>query len=246
MRLCIYISLLLLFLAPKASGQNDGDRALQSEVEASYLAEAEQGQSKREVAPAYALRPMPMSFADSLQAENKSRVDALTIQPWKPNSGKALLWAILPGGGQIYNRKYWKVPIVWGAMLSCYYAISWNNKLYQEYHAAYRDINSEDPSQNTAWLSFAPAGATADQYANYKYLSSNLQRGNDYYRRYRDISIVLGILVYGLSFLDAYVDAELYTFDISPDLSMRISPHVATGGLNQRQMQVGVSCSFTF
>ena len=56
-----------------------------------------------------------------------------------------MLWALLPGGGQIYNRKYWKLPIVWGAFMACYYAVSWNHRQYQEYHAAYRDIMSEDP-----------------------------------------------------------------------------------------------------
>lgn len=246
MRLSIYVGLLLLCFMPKLWAQDGGEEAQRSDLDAQYLAANTLEQSHGLTSYTYPIRSLPMSFADSLQAENKNRVEALSIQPWKPNSTKALLWAILPGGGQIYNRKYWKVPIVWGAMLSCYYAISWNNRLYQEYHAAYRDINSEDPSQNTAWLSFAPPGATADQYANYKHLSSTLQRGNDYYRRYRDISIVLGILVYGLSFLDAYVDAELYTFDISPDLSMRVTPHVAPAGLDQRRMQLGVSCSFTF
>lgn len=246
MRLAIYIALLTLCQFPLLWGQEALENTLDRESAPLESSTDSLAYIDGEANSAYPLRPLPTSFSDSLQAENKNRVEALSVKPWKPSSSKALLWAILPGGGQIYNRKYWKVPIVWGALLSCYYAISWNNRLYQEYHAAYRDINSEDPSKNTAWLSFAPKGVTADEFANYKYLSSNLQRGNDYYRRYRDISIVLGALVYGLSFLDAYVDAELYTFDISPDLSMRIMPHVAPSGFDHRDVQMGLSCSFTF
>jgi len=172
---------------------------------------------------------------------------ATAIAPlWQPNSTKALLWALLPGGGQIYNRKYWKLPIVWGALTACYYAISWNNRQYRDYHEAYRDIMSADPATNTAWLAFAPAGAKAEDHAQYSSLRSTLKRGNDYYRRYRDLSIVATVLVYGLSLLDAYVDAELYTFDISPDLSLRLSPEIAVPALPRPALQLGVNCSLTF
>lgn len=170
---------------------------------------------------------------------------------WKPNSTYALLWSILPGGGQIYNRKYWKVPIVWGALMTSFYTINWNQRLYSEYHAAYRDLKSEDPSQNTAWLAFAPRGTKPEDYAQMDRLTSTLRRGNDYYRRYRDVSIVVGILLYGLSMLDAYVDAELYTFDISPDLSMKVSPTILSPMPSMylpdsNPYQVGLACSFTF
>ena len=166
---------------------------------------------------------------------------------WQPNSSKALLWALLPGGGQIYNRKYWKLPIVWGAFMTCYYSVTWNHRQYQDYHAAYRDLSSEDPSKNTSWLAFAPAGAKAEDYKTYQStLKSTLKRGNDIYRRYRDLSILASVLVYGLSILDAYVDAELYTFDISPDLSLRVAPEVGLPKLGIPSYQLGVNCSLTF
>ena len=166
---------------------------------------------------------------------------------WQPDSSKALLWALLPGGGQIYNRKYWKLPIVWGAFMTCYYSVTWNHRQYQDYHAAYRDLSSEDPSKNTSWLAFAPAGAKAEDYKTYQStLKSTLKRGNDFYRRYRDLSILASILVYGLSILDAYVDAELYTFDISPDLSLRVAPEVGLPKLGIPSYQLGVNCSLTF
>lgn len=175
---------------------------------------------------------------------------ALKIQQqtlWQPNSTKAILWAFLPGGGQIYNRKYWKLPIVWGAFMACYYSITWNNRQYQEYHAAYRDLSGPDPEHNTSWLVFAPTGAQASDYQQYQSsLRSTLKRGNDFYRRYRDLSIVATVLVYGLSILDAYVDAELYTFDISPDLSLRVVPEVGLPKLGLPSYQMGVNCSLTF
>ena len=191
------------------------------------------------------------TWTDSIPPQEKA-VDTLALKRsieqslWKPHSGKAMLWALLPGGGQIYNRKYWKLPIVWGAFMACYYAVSWNHRQYQEYHTAYRDIMSEDPSKNTAWLVFAPSGAKAEDYAQYSSLKQTLKRGNDFYRRYRDLSVVVSVLVYGLSILDAYVDAELYTFDISPDLSLRVVPEVGLPKLGLPAYQLGVNCSLTF
>jgi len=199
--------------------------------------------------------PLLLSTSDSIAPSTQEPLpsfekQALKIQQqalWQPNSTKAILWAFLPGGGQIYNRKYWKLPIVWGAFMACYYSITWNNRQYQEYHAAYRDLSGPDPEHNTSWLVFAPTGAQASDYQQYQSsLRSTLKRGNDFYRRYRDLSIVATVLVYGLSILDAYVDAELYTFDISPDLSLRVVPEVGLPKLGLPSYQMGVNCSLTF
>lgn len=199
--------------------------------------------------------PSLLSASDSVAPSTQEPLpsfekQALKIQQqalWQPNSTKAILWAFLPGGGQIYNRKYWKLPIVWGAFMACYYSITWNNRQYQEYHAAYRDLSGPDPEHNTSWLVFAPTGAQASDYQQYQSsLRSTLKRGNDFYRRYRDLSIVATVLVYGLSILDAYVDAELYTFDISPDLSLRVVPEVGLPKLGLPSYQMGVNCSLTF
>lgn len=226
----IYIFLLLLLLSPLTPVW--GQEALPTSLEQSRLIGA---QDTTEL-----YTPASPDF----------REQALKIHDqvnWQPNSSKALLWALLPGGGQIYNRKYWKLPIVWGAFMTCYYSVTWNHRQYQDYHAAYRDLSSEDPSKNTSWLAFAPAGAKAEDYKTYQSsLKSTLKRGNDFYRRYRDLSILASILVYGLSILDAYVDAELYTFDISPDLSLRVAPEVGLPKLGIPSYQLGVNCSLTF
>lgn len=188
--------------------------------------------------PSFDLDPPPVS--------NKAISETQLKKIWQPSSTKAILWALLPGGGQIYNRKYWKLPIVWGAIATSLYAVKWNQNMYDDYHAAYRDISSSDPSKNTAWLSFAPRGAKPENYQQYSNLKGTLKRGNDFYRRYRDISIVATILVYGLSILDAYVDAELATFDISPDLTLRVQPDVALPSPLLPSYQMGLRCSLSF
>lgn len=105
--------------------------------------------------------PSLLSASDSVAPSTQEPLpsfekQALKIQQqalWQPNSTKAILWALLPGGGQIYNRKYWKLPIVWGAFMACYYSITWNNRQYQEYHAAYRDLSGPIPSTTPLGLS---------------------------------------------------------------------------------------------
>ena len=226
----IYIFLLLLLLSPLTPVW--GQEALPTSLEQSRLVGA-QDTTELHTPASPDFREQALKIHDQVN--------------WQPNSSKALLSALLPGGGQIYNRKYWKLPIVWGAFMTCYYSVTWNHRQYQDYHAAYRDLSSEDPSKNTSWLAFAPAGAKAEDYKTYQStLKSTLKRGNDFYRRYRDLSILASILVYGLSILDAYVDAELYTFDISPDLSLRVAPEVGLPKLGIPSYQLGVNCSLTF
>ena len=226
----IYIFLLLLLLSPLTPVW--GQEALPTSLEQSRLVAA-QDTTELHTPASPDFREQALKIHDQVN--------------WQPNSSKALLWALLPGGGQIYNRKYWKLPIVWGAFMTCYYSVTWNHRQYQDYHAAYRDLSSEDPSKNTSWLAFAPAGAKAEDYKTYQStLKSTLKRGNDFYRRYRDLSILASVLVYGLSILDAYVDAELYTFDISPDLSLRVAPEVGLPKLGIPSYQLGVNCSLTF
>lgn len=164
---------------------------------------------------------------------------------WKPSSSRALLYsALLPGAGQIYNKKYWKLPIVWGAFTGCAYAILWNNKTYTEYRNAYADFMGGDPT-HTAWHNFLPYGADPADYVNSEQLRSRLKRGMDYYRRNRDLSVIITIGVYFLTMLDSYVDAELFDFNISPDLSLHVTPTLGTDD-KSGLFRYGVSCGFTF
>ena len=171
-------------------------------------------------------------------------------QAFKPNPTKAVLLGLVPGLGQIYNRKYWKLPIVYGGLMGCMYAITWNNRNYQDYSEAYKDIMYDaatHPNNPEAWsqtwqvlTSLDPSSVIND--SNFK---DRLKRQKDYYRRYRDLSIIITVGVYALTLVDAYVDAQLFDFDISPDLSMRVEP-VVTPKTSVTPRSYGLNCCLKF
>lgn len=168
---------------------------------------------------------------------------------WVPDPKKAMWLAIaIPGGGQIYNRKYWKLPIIYGGFVGCFYALTWNGAMYRDYSQAYLDIMDSDP--NTAsYKDFVPPSYDID--SNLDYFKGVFKRRKDMYRRYRDLSIFCLIGVYLISVVDAYIDAEMSTFDISRDLSLKIRPAVindsrALNPMISRNTSYGLQCSFNF
>ena len=167
---------------------------------------------------------------------------------WKPDPQRALWLAlVIPGAGQIYNRKYWKLPIIYGGFMGCIYALSWNNMMYKDYSQAYLDIMDNDP--NTAsYNKFLHLGRTItkDNEARYKQLFKSRK---DKYRRWRDMSFFVMLGVYAISVIDAYVDAELSVFDISKDLSLKVEPTIIPnrmGGNPLQAQSIGVNCSLNF
>lgn len=167
---------------------------------------------------------------------------------WRPNPKRAMWLAIvLPGAGQIYNRKYWKLPIVYGGFIGCLYAATWNNQMYHDYEQAYMDIMDDNP-QTHSYDQFLHLGKTVDE-TNIDDYRQLFKRRKDYYRRYRDLSIFIMIGVYALSIIDAYVDASLSEFDISDDLSLRVQPAVIKNGASRNPFEnaaMGVNCALTF
>lgn len=156
--------------------------------------------------------------ADSIAIETPKKV-------WIPDSGRATWLAVVfPGGGQIYNRKYWKLPIIYGGFVGCAYALSWNSKTFKDYSQAYMDIMDKDPSTNS-YYDLLPLNTVVDEKTDTRW-APILKKRKDNFRRFRDISIFAFIGVYLISIIDAYVDAELSNFDIGPDLTMRIEPTV--------------------
>jgi hypothetical protein len=135
--------------------------------------------------------------------------------------------AIFPGLGQIYNKKYWKLPIVYGAIGGLGYAIHFNSTNYQKYKNAYRDFLIQDPG-NTSYLEVLPVTLTMEEIEANPNLSSwfrnALEKKRDYYKRYRDLSYIGMAAIYVLNMIDATVDAHFYNFDVSDDLSMKIQP----------------------
>lgn len=168
---------------------------------------------------------------------------------FKPNPTKAVLLALVPGMGQIYNRKYWKLPIVYGAFMGCLYAVTWNNKSYQDYSEAYKDFMYDtankipQESWHQSWQDVT--NRDPETVFNDTNFADQLKRRKDYYRRYRDLSIIITVGVYALSIVDAYVDAQLFDFDITPDLSLRVEP-VVTPKTTYSSSTYGLNCSIKF
>lgn len=180
---------------------------------------------------------------DKSKAAKDSIAPTIQRERWIPNPTRAVwLATIFPGAGQIYNHKYWKLPIIYGGFVGCAYALSWNNKYYKDYSKAYMDVMDSDPNTNS-YIDFLPPNF--DLTGREEWLQDNLKRKKDFYRRNRDLSIFAFIGVYILSIIDAYVDAELSNFDISPDLGLRIEPAVINDNYG-RKNSVGLQCSIKF
>ena len=207
-----------------------------------------------------------LAIADSIAAENKKRLlemtssttpqvsptptdsinGALNKKVFIPNPTKATWLAlVIPGGGQIYNRKYWKLPLIYGGFAGCAYALTWNNKMYKDYMQAYKDAALGNWEANSIHDLLPPGYLDRTPKTQ---ITETLRKRKDTYRRYRDLSIFAFIGVYLISVIDAYVDAELSNFDITPDLSMRVEPAVINSqySIGSSNKSVGVQCSFRF
>ena len=174
---------------------------------------------------------------DSLTSQSQSRGKLGTRWHMKPHSPfKATVLAVaLPGAGQIYNgiakegsviRKFWKVPVVWAALGTCVYYIDFNTRQYNLFRQQY--VAAADGDPNTI-----PS------------LSDNalyLKAGMDYYSRFMDISYMSLAGVYILQAIDANVDAHLFYYDISNDLSLRWHPSYFIAG--SRNHGLGLTLEF--
>ena len=161
-----------------------------------------------------------------------------------PNSNRSVWLAmVFPGAGQIYNRKYWKLPIVYGGFVGCAYALNWNGKMYKDYSQAYLDIMDDDPNTKS-FEDFLPMNSSiAGQEERFKEI---FRKRKDAYRRQRDLSIFAFVGVYLLSVIDAYVDAELSDFDITKDIGLRVEPAVINDTRSKNFGSVGLQCSLKF
>ena len=167
---------------------------------------------------------------------------------WRPDPKRALWLAlVIPGGGQIYNRKYWKLPIVYGGFIGCIYAMNWNNTMYKDYSQAYLDLMDNDPGTQS-YNQFLHLGTTITPSNENRY-KDIFKKRKDKYRRWRDLSFFVMLGVYALSVIDAYVDAELSVFDISKDLSLKVEPTIINNKSSRNILDnssVGLQCSLNF
>jgi hypothetical protein len=124
----------------------------------------------------------------------------------------AILSAAIPGLGQLYNRKWYKLPFIYGGFAALFYSWNFNNNYYTTFNDVYRNI---------------PTGARPDSIyyidGGY-YVQENVYKAQEYYLRYRDLSLIGVGLLYMLNIIDATVDAYMYDYDISDDLSLKIEP----------------------
>jgi hypothetical protein len=153
-------------------------------------------------------------------------------EPKKHSPGKAMLLStVLPGAGQVYNKKWWKVPIIYAGIGISIYAAIWNQEQYNIYASAFdiRNDGNED---------------TVDEFEGI-YTDEQLIQIQNFYDKNRETSIIVAVGFYALNILDANVDAHLFEFDVSDDLSLKIEPAVL-GFSPQMGMQNGVKVSLKF
>ncbi len=119
--------------------------------------------------------------------------------------------AAVPGLGQVYNKKYWKIPLVWAGVAGFAYLINWNNDQYQFFR---KNLLYEKNGNQPGFKNETQLDATA------------LKSGRDQYRRSRDMMIIFSVLFYMLNIVDAHVDAHLIEFDVNQDLSVQLTPSI--------------------
>ncbi|MBC8006335.1 MAG: hypothetical protein H7X84_12745 [Verrucomicrobia bacterium] len=164
----------------------------------------------------------------------------LAPQPAKVHSPrKATIYsAALPGLGQIYNRKYWKVPFVYGGFAALGYFINFNHGEYIKFRQAYSDIIDGNPNTSSHLKLIVNYQDTRES----QYIET-LRTTKDYWRRNRDLLVIGTAVFYAINIIDASVDAHFFKFDISDDLSMKWVPGPVMCA-NDKTM--GVHCRITF
>lgn len=155
----------------------------------------------------------------------------------------ALYSAILPGLGQAYNKKFWKIPIVYAGIGTIGYFIGWNNRRYLTHKLAYSDLTDGDDN-TTSYLDLEASKYydldNPTQYANFK---SGLYKQQNSDRRNRDLLVISMAAFYGLNIIDASVDAHFFDFDMSEDLTFNWQPVMHTF---ENQLVYGFNCTFNF
>lgn len=216
-------------------------------------------QMPQEPAAEMPLYPDSTAYADAeLLVREEAPVDTTKTIVADPNSPYGLdgkikfnpsperaVWmsALFPGLGQIYNRRYWKLPIIVGGFMGLGYATSWNNSQLQDYVQGYRDLLDNDPSTRS-YMNFFPPN-TDESSLDKSWLQSTLRSRRNFYRRNRDLCIICIVALYLLCMVDAYVDASMAHFDISPDLSMDVAPAMIVSP-SSRRPALGLNWAFTF
>ncbi len=160
------------------------------------------------------------AVTDSIAVKSPDKAEQRVHSPKKAT----IYSAVFPGLGQIYNRKYWKVPLVYIGFASLIYAIDWNNDYYTRYRQAYIDISDSDPTSNSFKDLDIEGHWDFDDPSQVEQFKTRLEKAKESSRRYRDLCIIGTAAFYALNIIDASVDAHLFNFDISDDLTVNWMP----------------------
>jgi hypothetical protein len=151
--------------------------------------------------------------------------------------------AIIPGLGQAYNKKYWKIPIVYAGIATAGYFIYYNYTIYSNFKKAYESRIDLDSTSSLESFDVWYITSTQPVYlAGFE--TSGLQTVQNSYRGYLDLSVIVAAGVYALNIVDAVVDAHLYDFDVGDDLSLNIRPFL-TPGIHGKGSQ-GITLTLNF
>ncbi len=177
-----------------------------------------------------------------VQEEMQTSIDTTQKAVYKPNPSK-IVWmgAVVPGWGQLRTENTGITHCVWRTvgMLLCLFM---DASRYNSYITAYLDIIDTDPTTNS-FLDILPEGYTLESIGGTSRYSTILKTGQDQFRRQRDLSVIVSVAFYALTLVDAFVDAQLYGFDISPDLSLQIKPKYLKNS-GDTSGSFGMQCSF--
>ena len=197
-----------------------------------------------------------LPFNWNTAAQDSIPSPASTRKKFQPLPLKAtMLAAAFPGAGQIYNRKYWKVPFAYAGFGGLGYAVVFNTKNYNKYTKAYQDFTDKVP-ETDSYTDVIPPSIPPEEYdpvlhpdtyepSTASWVSDGLIRQVDYFRKYRDLSYI-GIGVwYLITILDANVDASLFDYDVNENLNLTLSP-IQVPKYNLTAFGVGVSMKINF
>jgi hypothetical protein len=159
------------------------------------------------------LMAIMVTFAAHAQ-QNGVTTTPVDSVPWHDAKKATIYSAILPGLGQAYNRKYWKIPIIYAGFGALAYFITTNTRNYHDFRSAYNTVYNGDTANF----------ASNELIVKYNANLTQLQEGRNYYRRNTELSWIIAGVLYLLQIVDASVDANLYNFDVSDDVSLQFTP----------------------